>query len=105
MACIFCDIIAGRSARTLVYEDRETIVINDIHPQAATHLLVIPKKHVSDLLGLTESETAALTGVVRKIIRDKKIIRYRIVHNGGGAQLIDHVHVHVMGAVDPHRDL
>lgn len=104
-SCAFCDLIAGKSPRTLVWEDADTIVINDIHPGASTHLLVIPKKHVPDLLTMSDEGVAHLMLVVKKIITEKGISRYRIVHNGGGAQVIDHAHIHIMGSVDPHRNL
>ena len=104
-SCIFCDIIAGKAKRSLVWEDENAIVINDIHPAASTHLLVIPKKHATNLTDMTDEETARLLLVVKKMIKDMNISKYRVVTNGGGAELIHHVHIHIMGAVDPHRNL
>jgi len=104
-SCIFCDIVAGKAKRSLVWEDENVMVINDIHPAASTHILVIPKKHAVDLTDMTDKEVTRLLLAVKKVIKDLGISKYRIVHNGGGAQLINHAHVHIMGAIDPHRKL
>ena len=97
-ACIFCDIIAGRASRTLIYEDDKTVVIKDIYPQAPVHLLVIPKVHVVEFTDLTPQQITELGVVVQTIIKRRRITNYRIHNRGGGAQEIDHVHIHIMGS-------
>ena len=59
--CLFCDMIAGKVPATKVYEDEKLIAIEDINPQAPTHLLLIPKKHISTLLD-AKQEDAELLG-------------------------------------------
>ena len=103
--CIFCQIIEGKLPRTLVLEDADTIVIKDIYPKAPIHLLVIPKKHISDFMALQPPEIDTMMQVVARVISKNNITHYRIVNNGGGAQLIDHVHIHILGSFDRRRNL
>jgi histidine triad (HIT) family protein len=104
-SCIFCDVIAGKLPSTKLYEDEEVIVIKDIHPQAPVHWLVISKKHVPELLEVPSGLAGKMMIVVNKIIRDQGIGKYRIVINGKGAVLVDHLHIHVLGSIDKFRTL
>ena len=103
--CIFCRISEGSISSNFVYQDEDVMVIRDIHPAAPVHLLVIPREHVSDIMAADETLITSLVALVKKIIREQKITNYRLVTNGGGAALIEHLHVHLMGEVDKHRDL
>jgi len=103
--CIFCEVIGGRQLRTLLFEDETFVAIQDIHPQAPVHLLVMPKRHVTDLTDLTQEEFIHLFETIKQLIKTYHIKNYRIVNNGGGAQLVAHVHVHLMGSVDKERQL
>lgn len=103
--CIFCQISEGSIPSDFVYQDEDFIAIRDIHPAAPVHLLVIPREHVVDVMTADDSLLTSLATLVKKIIREQKITNYRLVNNGGGAALIEHLHVHLMGAVDKHRDL
>jgi len=47
--CVFCDIVAGKIPATILYRDDKSIAFRDIHPQAPTHFLVIPKQHVPSM--------------------------------------------------------
>lgn len=104
-SCIFCDVIAGRLPGTKLYEDDDVVVIKDIHPQAPVHWLVISKKHVPELLDVPDGLAGKMMAVVNKIIRDQGIQKYRIVINGKGAVLVDHLHIHVLGKIDKFRTL
>ena len=53
--CLFCKVITGEIPAKRVYEDEHTLAFEDINPQAPTHVLIIPKKHVR---GLKEAEAA-----------------------------------------------
>lgn len=103
--CIFCQIVAGTIPSKPVYQDEEFIVIPDIHPAAPVHLLVIPKKHVQDIMQADEVVLTKLMALVKKMIHERRIKDFRLVHNGEGAAAIAHLHVHVMGSVDKNRDL
>ena len=104
-ACIFCDVIAGKLPSTTLYEDDDVVVIKDIHPQAPVHWLVISKSHVPELLEVPDGHAGKMMAVVNKIIREQGIQKYRIVINGKGAVLVDHLHIHVLGKIDKFRAL
>jgi histidine triad (HIT) family protein len=103
--CIFCKVIAGELPSTKLYEDTDIIVIKNIHPEAPVHWLVISKKHIPELLEVPDELIGKMMTVVKKIIREQGIEKYRIVINGKGAVLIDHVHIHVLGKIDKFRSL
>ena len=103
--CIFCRIINGEIPSKPVYQDESIIVINDIHPQAPVHMLVIPKKHVSDIMDMSGTEFARFMESVRKVIKREKVKQFRLVHNGRGAQFVPHAHVHIMGQIAADRNL
>ncbi|EKD65009.1 MAG: hypothetical protein ACD_50C00217G0001 [uncultured bacterium] len=100
--CIFCKIANKEIAKEFSYEDDDVMVFPDIHPVAPIHLLIVPKKHIADFLAL---EDAGLWGkmreIIQKMIREQQIEDkgYRLVVNGGGAQIIDHLHIHLMGKI------
>jgi histidine triad (HIT) family protein len=101
--CIFCKIGGKEIPAKLVYEDAEIFAFEDIHPQAPTHLLISPRKHMVSLDDAS-AEDAALLGklllVAKKLAGERGISGgYRVViNNGAGAgQSVDHLHVHVLG--------
>jgi histidine triad (HIT) family protein len=59
--CLFCRIVRGEVPSKKVYEDEHTLAFDDINPQAPTHVLVIPKKHIAGLKEAT-AEDADLLG-------------------------------------------
>jgi len=106
MDCIFCKVANGQMATKFIDETTNVVVINDIHPKAPIHLLVIPKKHIIEFTDIFEGDESVwdeIIAMIRKIIREYglKTKGYRIVTNGGGAQNIDHFHVHILGAIAP----
>ncbi len=99
--CIFCKIINKQIPSTILYEDTKTIVINDIHPAAPIHLLIIPKKHIKDFYDLDSQTGEAITKTLQAMI-DKEILMgkgYKIEVNGGGAQIVNHLHFHLKAPV------
>lgn len=103
--CIFCQIVEESIPSKSVYQDEDFIVIPDIHPEAPIHLLVIPRIHVQDIMKADEVLLTKLMMVVKKVIGERHIKDFRLVHNGEGAAAIAHLHVHVMGQVDKNRNL
>ncbi len=81
------------------------MVIKDIYPQAPVHWIILPKKHIPELLDAEDVLIHHMMNVAKKVIRDEKIKGYRLVNNGKGAAVIDHLHIHVMGKVDKLRAL
>lgn len=101
--CLFCNIIAGKIPAKKVYEDDRTFVFEDIKPQAPTHVLIIPKKHIVDIKDATEAD-AEIIGycqlVAAKIAKERGIERgYRTVYNVGpdSGQSVFHLHLHLLG--------
>ena len=101
--CIFCRIIRGEAPAKKVYEDERALVFEDINPQAPTHVLIIPKKHI---VGLKEAqpEDAEIIGylhlVAARIARQRGIEDgYRTVFNVGSraGQSVFHLHLHLLG--------
>lgn len=103
--CIFCQIVAGTIPSTNLYQDDRVLVIKDINPQAPVHLLVLPRKHVADVLVADDELLAHMLKTVKKIIAQESIVNYRVVSNGKGAALIDHLHIHILGSIDKFRKL
>lgn len=98
--CIFCKIVNKEIPAKIVYEDDDVIVFPDIRPVKPVHLLIVIKKHIPDLLELSdEGLWAKILGVIKRQVKDQKLMGkgFRIVINGSGAQAIDHLHFHLMG--------
>ena len=102
--CLFCRIPAGTIPAKKVHEDADVVAFHDINPQAPTHVLVIPRKHIPALDELTEADASTIgTTIVRasQIAHELGLAQdgYRIVvNNGEGAgQTVFHIHVHVLG--------
>ncbi len=102
MSCLFCRIVAGEIPATEVYRTPTLVAIRDIGPQAPTHVLVIPRRHIESL---NDAEDGALLGELllagRHIARMERIDGrgYRLVinTNAEAGQSVPHLHVHVLG--------
>ncbi|GAA0181932.1 histidine triad nucleotide-binding protein [Clostridium sediminicola] len=102
--CIFCKIIDGEIPSKKVYEDERVFAFEDINPEAPIHVLIVPKKHISNINELTEEEEKLIGHIffVSKKIADEYNIKdtgYRVVSNCGkdGGQTVDHLHFHLLG--------
>jgi len=101
--CLFCRIVAGTIPAKRVFEDELCLCFADLHPQAPTHLLIVPKQHIASL-AVTEPAQSSLLGHLltkaAEIARVSGLNRgYRVVLNTGsdGGQTVDHLHLHVLG--------
>ncbi|MDO8657461.1 MAG: HIT domain-containing protein [Candidatus Levybacteria bacterium] len=100
MDCVFCKIRDREIPKEFIYEDGDVMVFPDIHPVKPVHLLIVPKKHIEDFLFFEEDAILPkIKKIIQEIIKKQKIQNkgYRIVINGGGAQIINHLHIHIMG--------
>jgi histidine triad (HIT) family protein len=102
--CLFCRIIDGEIPAKKLFEDDAVVAFHDITPQAPTHVLVIPRKHIASLDDMTDDDTTAIGATVlraTKIARDLhlEVDGYRlVVNNGPGAgQTVFHIHFHLLG--------
>jgi histidine triad (HIT) family protein len=101
--CLFCKIARKEIPAKIVYEDDAVFAFEDIQPQAPTHILICPKKHLVSLAD-AKAEDMALLGklqlVAARLAADKKLADgYRtVVNNGRGAgQSVFHLHLHLLG--------
>ena len=101
--CIFCSIADGTIPSAKVYEDEGVVAFNDLHPQAPTHILVIPRRHIDSLDKADTSDSGVLGDLLLKaaeIAREKGFAEdgYRVVinTNADGGQTVFHLHVHLL---------
>jgi histidine triad (HIT) family protein len=102
--CIFCKIAAGDIPATIVYQNEEVLAFRDLNPQAPTHILVIPKKHIATTNDITANDAALIGNMylaARQIAKDEGIAEsgYRTVMNcnRGAGQTVFHIHLHLLG--------
>ena len=100
--CLFCRIAGGEIPSKKVYEDESVYAFEDIAPKAPTHVLVIPKKHISGLADVSPGDEALLGAVAARaaaIARERGLADFRLVaNNGEGAgQSVFHLHFHLLG--------
>ena len=101
-ACIFCRIAGGSMPAALVASNEHAVAFRDVHPQAPSHLLVIPRRHVASLAEATDAaELGALLLLAAEVARTAGLADtgYRVVANTGhdGGQTVHHLHLHVLG--------
>lgn len=102
--CLFCKIANGEIPAELVYESETVVAFRDINPQAPTHVLVIPRRHIATINDLDESDqetVGSLYLAARQIAEREGIAEdgYRAVMNCNAAagQTVFHIHLHVLG--------
>jgi len=103
--CIFCKIIARQIPGKIIYETNLSIVLQDIAPQAPIHYLIIPKKHVRDLVLCTDTDTLVdLMSIPAKLAQEfcnSQIdgpLSFKLITNNGysAGQRVFHLHFHFL---------
>jgi len=101
MSCVFCRIVGGELPASRVYEDADVLAFRDLHPQAPTHVLIVPKVHVDSLHELADARLAgALLVAAAHVARAEKLEQgWRLIANTRehGGQEVGHLHLHVLG--------
>lgn len=102
--CLFCKILAGDIPADIVYESDTAIAFRDINPQAPTHVLIIPRKHISTINEIENDDQAivgSLYSAAREIAAAEGLadVGYRAVMNcnEGAGQTVFHIHLHLLG--------
>ncbi len=102
--CLFCRIVAGDLAATIVLETEHAIAFEDMNPQAPMHVLIVPRKHIATLNDVQpedESTVGGLLAMARDIARARGLdgAGYRTVFNCNAAagQTVFHLHLHLLG--------
>jgi histidine triad (HIT) family protein len=106
--CLFCQIANHEQQSDIVYEDDKVIVIRDINPKAKIHLLIISKEHIVSANELEENHKDLLIHMfltAKKLARENSLKGHKLLFNVGreGGQLIDHLHLHLMGGGERHE--
>jgi len=103
MSCIFCKIASGEIPATMVYQDEQLVVIEDINPAAPLHLLLIPRKHIVNTLDLQPDDDVLVGHIYRvaaMIARERGVAEsgFRIVtnNNADAGQSVFHIHFHML---------
>ncbi|HMQ55042.1 MAG TPA: histidine triad nucleotide-binding protein [Anaerolineae bacterium] len=101
--CIFCKIVAGQIGGKLLYQDDQVTAFRDINPQAPTHILLIPNKHITSTSHALEEDQAILGKLLltaAQVAKQENVADsgYRLVINKGehGGQTVFHLHVHLL---------
>ena len=100
--CIFCKIVEGDIPADIVHADEATVAFRDLHPQAPTHVLVIPRSHYETAAELAHHEPASVAAMVSAgsaVAARDGLASYRTVFNTGAdaGQTVFHAHLHVLG--------
>jgi len=101
--CLFCKIAAKQIPAKIVYEDPNVFAFEDIGPQAPTHLLICPRKHIASLEDVTAQDELMLGHlqmVASKLARERNLAEgFRTVINTGrnAGQSVLHLHLHLLG--------
>jgi histidine triad (HIT) family protein len=101
--CLFCRIVSGAISSTQVYSDDRVYAFRDINPQAPTHVLVVPRRHIASLNDLTPEDEGIVGELVRRtsaIARDlghaQRGFRVVVNCNADAGQTVFHLHVHLL---------
>ena len=100
--CLFCRIVAGEIPAKRVHENAQAIAFEDLNPQAPSHVLVVPKRHIPSFSALLpdDGETLAhMAAAINAVAADRGLDSFRVVCNNGplAGQSVDHLHWHVLG--------
>lgn len=102
--CIFCKIASGDIPAEKIFENDHVIGFRDLNPQAPTHVLVIPKKHISTINDLQDDDKSLIGEMflaARQIAADEGLsergYRTLINCNEEAGQTVFHIHLHLLG--------
>jgi histidine triad (HIT) family protein len=102
--CLFCKIVKREIPASIVFEDDRVLAFNDINPQAPTHILIVPKRHIASLNDLKPDDD----GLVGELVRRAAAIAAERGHSAAGfrevfntnrdaGQTVFHIHLHLLG--------
>lgn len=101
--CLFCKIVTGEIPSNKVYEDEDILCFKDINPVAPIHILVIPKKHIANLLDIKKEDEDLIVKIyeiINKLAKDLEFEKdgFRVITNCGkdAGQEVMHLHFHVL---------
>lgn len=102
--CLFCRIAAREIPADVVYDSDDVVAFRDINPQAPTHVLIIPKRHVATVAEVTDQDGGVLVEMMQTAGRlahadGVDASGWRLVANTGAdaGQSVQHLHFHLLG--------
>lgn len=102
-SCIFCNIVAGKTPASFVFETERVVAFADLHPQAPTHVLFVPREHIATVNDVSDAQASLFTDLVlaaRAFARERGFADdgYRLVMNCNrqGGQTVFHLHLHLL---------
>lgn len=102
--CVFCLIRDKKIPSQTVYEDNDVLAFKDINPESPVHIIVIPKKHISTLMDISQDDdllVSKIYSVIRRLAVELDLAEsgFRVVTNYGrdGGQTVNHLHFHLLG--------
>jgi len=100
--CIFCKIAGGEVPAAMVHQDGDFVAFRDINPQAPTHVLVIPRRHIPTLNDADDPDLVGRLLLFARVVAEREGLAergYRLVinTNAQAGQTVFHMHVHVLG--------
>ncbi len=103
--CIFCKIAKKEAEAQIIKETDNLIVFPDINPQAETHLLIVPKKHLIDIRDASDSLWTEIKSVILQLAKERNSQGFRIVNNAGTSAMVKHMHVHFLTGLSAEVEL
>lgn len=110
--CIFCKIVQKKVDAKVVYEDKEILAFNDIHPIAPVHILIISKEHIASINDMIDDKVVLVGNMVlaaKNLAKELGIAEngYKLLFRTGkhGGQEVNHVHLHLIGGAALHEDI
>jgi len=107
--CLFCKIINRDIPASVLYEDDSVLAFSDVNPQAPTHILLVPKRHISSLNDLTPEDDQLVGELIRRATaiataRGIATSGFRTVFNTNrdAGQTVFHIHLHLLGGRSMH---
>lgn len=97
--CLFCKMVEKKIPANVVYEDDATLAFRDINPVAPVHILLIPKTHAENILGISDATASAMHHALKTIVAAENLDKgFRVVANTGalGGQTVFHLHWHIL---------
>jgi histidine triad (HIT) family protein len=97
--CIFCKIVKGEMKSKFIFENDKVVAFNDINPVAATHILIVPKKHIESASAVGGEDGQDLVEIFKaaaNLVVKNNLDAYRLAFNGGRYQHVPHLHMHLL---------
>ncbi len=108
--CVFCKIVKREIPAEIVAETENVIAFKSNKPAASTHILIVPKKHITSFMEIEQSDKdliAEMTSLTQKVIKEKDIADgFKIAINGGRYPEVKHIHWHLLaGGLEDSNDV